>query len=313
MFYVSCFCFLRYHAPTPNRSPHMPTIAFIGAGNMAEAIARGLLRAALYQASEIFATDPNPDRQRLFNEDLGVRCEADCQKSAAKADIIILAVKPFIIAEALQQIAPVMKPTALVISIAAGISTKFIEQSLITSKPSGSQTLRPSDPQPLSPSDPSPKPRIIRVMPNTPMLVGKGMSALAKGAHASEHDLITAERIFSAAGKTVRVPEESMDAVTALSGSGPAYIFFLTEALTQAGVSAGLTELQAGQLARETVIGAAALLEQSKDTPAELRRKVTTPNGTTQAAIESLQSNNFQTIITQALAAAAKRSKELGK
>jgi pyrroline-5-carboxylate reductase len=267
----------------------MPTIAFIGAGNMAEAIARGILRATLYQRSDVFAADPNSDRQRLFNEDLHVTCTADAKDAAAKADVLILAVKPFIMSEALAQIAPAIKPNAVIISIAAGISCAFIEKELGN------------------------KPRVIRVMPNTPMLAGKGMSALAMGANASEQDLIAAERIFSAAGKTVRVPEASLDAVTALSGSGPAYIFYLTEALAKAGVAAGLTELQAGQLARETVIGAAALLAQSKDSPEELRRKVTTPNGTTQAAIETMQAGDFVGLMTRAIAVAAKRSKELGK
>jgi pyrroline-5-carboxylate reductase len=270
----------------------MPTIAFIGAGNMAEAIARGILRATLYQRSDVFAADPNPDRQRLFIEDLRVTCTADAKDAAANADVIILAVKPFIMSQALTQIAPALKPNAVIISIAAGISCAFIEKELAQS---------------------GNKPRVIRVMPNTPMLAGKGMSALALGANASEQDLITAERIFSAAGKTVRVPEASMDAVTAVSGSGPAYIFYLTEALAKAGVAAGLTELQAGQLARETVIGAAALLAQSKDSPEDLRRKVTTPNGTTQAAIETMQAGDFEGLMTKAIAAAAKRAKELGK
>jgi pyrroline-5-carboxylate reductase len=269
----------------------MPTIAFIGAGNMAEAIARGILRATLYQRSDVFAADPNADRQRLFNEDLRVPCTADPKEAAARADVVVLAVKPFIMSEAVAQIAPALKPDALIISIAAGISCAFIEKELASAG----------------------KPRVVRVMPNTPMLAGKGMSALARGANASEQDLITAERIFAAAGKTVRVPESAMDAVTALSGSGPAYIFYLTEALAKAGAAAGLTELQASQLARETVIGAAALLSQSKDSPEELRRKVTTPNGTTQAAIETMQSGDFEGLMTRAIAAAARRAKELGK
>ncbi len=270
----------------------MPTIVFIGAGNMAEAIARGLIRSGLYQPSEIRATDPNPERQRLFADDLGISCDGDCQKATAQSDIVILAVKPFIMADALAQLAPELDPDALIISIAAGVSCNFIEHSL-----GGGEFGH----------------HVIRVMPNTPMLAGKGMSALARGAHASEADLIAAERIFASAGKTVRVPESAMDAVTAVSGSGPAYVFYLAEALTHAGIAAGLTEAQAAQLARETVIGAAALLDQSKDSPAELRRKVTTPNGTTQAAIESLQANNFQSLMTKAIAAATKRSKELGK
>jgi len=143
--------------------------------------------------------------------------------------------------------------------------------------------------------------------------VGKGISALCRGTSATEHDLIAAERIFSAGGKTVRITEDLIDAVTGVSGSGPAYIFYMTECLTQAGITAGLSELQASQLARQMVIGAAALLEQSKDSPAELRRKVTTPKGTTQAAIETMQAGNFGDLMTQAVLAATKRSKELGK
>jgi pyrroline-5-carboxylate reductase len=276
----------------------MATIGFIGAGNMAEAIARGLLRQAVYQPSDIRATDPNPERQRLFNDDLGISCSEECTKAAAGSDIVILAVKPFVMAEALQQVGPMMRVGALVISIAAGISSKFIEETLA----SGAGAVMPGGGV-----------RVVRVMPNTPMLVGKGMSAIARGRFASEHDLIAAERIFSAGGATVRIPEELMDAVTAVSGSGPAYIFYMTEALAQAGLAAGLTEAQAAQLARQTVIGAAELLAQSKDTPAELRRKVTTPKGTTQAAIEIMQGADFAGLMTRAVAAAAKRAKELGR
>jgi len=266
----------------------MSIIAFIGAGNMAEAIARGIFNAGVYKPSDILAADPSADRQRLFN-DLNIRCVTDPAEIVPQADIVILATKPFVLADVLRQLKPQLKSDVLIISIAAGISAKFIGDTLGGNR------------------------RVIRVMPNTPMLVGKGMSALAGGRFATEDDLIVAERIFAAAGKTLRVEESAMDAVTAVSGSGPAYVFFLTEAMAKAGVTLGLTEQQASQLARETVIGAAALLERSKDAPDELRRKVTTPNGTTHAAIESMQKQNFADIITQALTAAAKRSKEMGK
>ncbi len=267
----------------------MSTLAFIGAGNMAEAIARGLLRSALYAPGDLRACDPSPERQRLFAEDLHVATSADCVAAAKDAHILLLAVKPYVMGEALEALKAASRPDALFISIAAGISTRFIETAL------GDQR------------------RVIRVMPNTPMLVGKGMSALSKGAHATDADLIVAEKIFDAGGRTVRLPESALDAVTALSGSGPAYIFLLTEALAQAGVEAGLPASEAAHLARQTVVGAAALLEESKDSPAELRRKVTTPNGTTQAAVESLQQAGFQSLMTAAVAAAAKRSRELGK
>ena len=271
--------------------PSMPTIGFIGAGNMAEAIARGLLRTATYQAGDICATDPDAGRQRLFADELGIGCGGDCGK-AAGADIVILAVKPFVMADALAQIKGAVKAEALLISIAAGISTKFIEEGLGGAAKGA---------------------RVVRVMPNTPMLVGKGVSALCRGSLASEHDVIAAERIFAAGGKTVRVTEDLMDTVTAVSGSGPAYVFYLTECLAAAGAAAGLTALQAEQLARQTIIGAAALLEQSKDTPAELRRKVTTPKGTTQAAIETMEAGDFGGMMKRAVEAAKRRSKELGK
>lgn len=271
----------------------MPTIGFIGAGNMAEAIARGLLRSGLCQPSDIRATDPNPDRQRLFMEDLGISCDADCERAAAGSDVVILAVKPFVMGEVLQEIGGTLQAEALIISIAAGISCKFIEGAL----GGGGEFPR----------------RVVRVMPNTPMLAGKGMSALAAGSHASHEDLVLADRLFAAAGKTIRVEESQMDAVTAVSGSGPAYVFLLAEALAEAGKAAGLSEGHAAQLARETVIGAAALLDQSKDSPGELRRKVTTPKGTTQAAVETLQGGGFMDLLVKAVAAAAKRSSELGK
>jgi pyrroline-5-carboxylate reductase len=270
----------------------MPTIGFIGAGNMAEAIARGLLRTAAYQPSDIRATDPNPDRRQLFSDELQIPCGGDCGPAAA-ADVVILAVKPFIMADVLAQIKPSLSPSALLISIAAGISSRFIEQTLAVG--GGFQA------------------RVVRVMPNTPMLVGKGISALCRGSAATERDLITAEQIFSAGGKTVRVTEALIDAVTAVSGSGPAYVFYLAETLAQAGVAAGLSDFQSAQLARQTIIGAAALLEQSGDTPEELRRKVTTPKGTTQAAIETMQAGNLGELMKRAVLAAAQRSKELGK
>lgn len=267
----------------------MPTIGFIGAGNMAEAIARGLLRSAMVQPSDIRASDPNAERQRLFNDELGIACAGDCAVTAAASDIVVLAVKPYVMGEALAEIKPHAKGGALFISIAAGISCKFIEAAL------GGTA------------------RVIRVMPNTPMLAGRGMSALARGTHATDQDMSDAERIFAAAGRTVRVEETMMDAVTAVSGSGPAYVFYLAEALAAAGAKAGLDAGQASLLARETIIGAAMLLEQSKDAPAELRRKVTTPGGTTQAAIETMQAKGFEQMMIDAIVAAAKRSKEMGK
>ena len=266
-------------------------LGFIGAGNMAEAIARGVLRSALYAPSQVIAADPAPERRAVF-ADLGVNAVADTAQAAANSDILILAVKPQMIDAAVAQIRPALAPGTLVISIIAGLSAAYLEGALATG---GAQL------------------RIIRVMPNTPMLVGAGMTALSRGTHATDADLAAAEAIFVSGGKVVRVDEAQMDAVTALSGSGPAYIFLLTEAMAAAGAKLGLTEQHAATLARQTVVGAAKLLAESKDAPAELRRKVTSPKGTTQAAIESFEGQHFAQVVLAAMSAAATRSKELGK
>lgn len=267
-------------------------IGFIGAGNMAEAIARGLLRAGLYRAEEICAADPDAERQRFFRDELGVACFGTPAEVAGRAETLILAVKPYVVAEALAQMLPALQKTSVLISIAAGISTRFIEQAA-----GGDAAQR----------------RVIRVMPNTPMLVGKGMSAIAAGQFATGGDVFLAERIFGAGGRTLRVDEAALDAVTGVSGSGPAYVFYLCEILAAAGAKVGLPDEQAALLARQTIIGAAAMLEAAKESPAELRRKVTTPNGTTQAAIETLQAGDLQGLLARAVAAATKRSQELGK
>ncbi len=265
------------------------SLGFIGAGNMAEAIARGVIRSGLFRADQIQASDPSPARRAVFVDDLGIATTEDSGAVAAAAQIVILAVKPQVITEALEQISPKLGTDTLVISIAAGISCAYIESKL------------------------APGTRVVRVMPNTPMLVGAGISGIAKGTKAIDADVITAERIFRAGGKTVRIAETQMNALTALSGSGPAYVFYLVEALAAAGVKVGLSESDSKTLARETVIGAAQLLDQSSDAPEELRRKVTSPGGTTQAAIETLQAGDFIGLMSNALAAAERRGKELGK
>jgi pyrroline-5-carboxylate reductase len=265
------------------------SLGFIGAGNMAEAIARGVIRAGLYLPAQIQAADPAPARRALFNDDLRVQCGENCADVAESSQIIILAVKPQVMTDALAQIKAKIASDTLIISIAAGISCAFIESNL------------------------SPGARVIRVMPNTPMLVGAGISGIARSTAATDADVIAAEQIFRAGGDTLRIPESQMNALTALSGSGPAYIFYLAEAMAAAGVAAGLSEQDSKQLARQTVIGAAELLKQSPDDPAELRRKVTSPGGTTQAAIETLQAGDFIGLMSKAIAAADRRGKELGK
>jgi pyrroline-5-carboxylate reductase len=264
-------------------------LAFVGAGNMAEAIARGILRAALYRADELGAADPSPQRRALFSSDLQVACGEDSAAAVAGAGAVLLAVKPQMMGAALAQIRSALGAKALVISIAAGITTGYIESQL------------------------APGTRVVRVMPNTPMLVGEGVSGLCKGAHATDDDLLLAERIFAAGGKTARVNEAQMNAVTAVSGSGPAYVFYLVEAMAAAGEKLGLSADEAMLMARQTVIGAARLMEQSTDAAAELRRKVTSPGGTTQAAIETLQAADFVGVMARAIEAAEQRGRALAK
>jgi pyrroline-5-carboxylate reductase len=193
-------------------------------------------------------------------------------------------------ADVLAKLAADLAPETLVISIAAGISSNFIEKHLGAAA----------------------RWRVIRVMPNTPMLVGQGMAALCKGTHATSEDGAAARRIFECAAQVIEVPESLMDAVTAVSGSGPAYLFYLVEQMIRAGTDLGLSEPDARLLASQTVAGAAAMLLASDDAPAELRRKVTSPGGTTQAAITHLDDKAVGQSIVEAVKAAAARSKELG-
>jgi len=253
------------------------TIAFLGAGNMAEALIRGLLAAKIVPAAQIIAHDIRTDRLEELRKTFGIRT------GKPEADIIILAVKPQQMNAALSDI----KPAGLFISIAAGITTAQIEKEL------------------------GGRPRVIRAMPNTPALVGAGAAAIAAGKFALLDDLASAETILQAVGTVVRVEEKDLDAVTALSGSGPAYIFLVAEALIAAGIAEGLAPVIAQRLAFQTVLGAALLLREGKDGPAELRRKVTSPGGTTEAAVAVLLAQKLPEIFVEAVTAAAKRSRQL--
>ncbi len=265
-------------------------LGIIGAGNMAEAIVRGVIGAGVYLPQQVFAADPSPQRLDLFRNELGVRTSDDNSEVAERSRVLLLSVKPQQMKVALEQIRSALRSDTLLISIAAGISTSFIENVLSDRRA-----------------------RVIRCMPNTPMLVGAGMAALCAGAHATDDDLEQAKRIFSSAAEVITVPEVHMDAVTAVSGSGPAYIFFLVEQMIAAGVSLGLEEDQARQLACQTALGAARMLVQGSDSAAELRRKVTSPNGTTHAAITHLEAGGWPTITLEAIRAAARRSAELAQ
>jgi pyrroline-5-carboxylate reductase len=258
------------------------TIGFIGVGNMAEALIRGLLDKQVLPATQIIANDIRPGRLAELHQKFGIRTD-----NASEADIIIFAVKPQQMSAALSTLHA--QPSKLFISVAAGITTDRIERAL------GGQ------------------PHVVRVMPNTPALVGAGAAALAKGRYATDDDLATAETIMNAVGITARVAEDQLDAVTALSGSGPAYVFYVTEAMTQAGVAQGLPAELAHKLAVQTVAGAGKLMTETGDEPGKLREKVTSPGGTTEAALKVMSERKLMEIFNDAIAAATKRGWELSR
>jgi pyrroline-5-carboxylate reductase len=263
-------------------------LGIIGAGNMAEAILRGVLGANVLPHGAIVASDTSAARRKHVFNTLGVECVADSAVPAG-CPRVLLAVKPQVMAEVLDGIAGAVAAEALVISIAAGVTTRFIDERL------------------------GGRGRIVRVMPNTPMLVGAGMSALAPGPRAAEDDIAWARRLFSASGQTAVVAEELMDAVTAVSGSGPAYFFYLIEAMIEAGVAEGLDRDVAAALAAQTCAGSARLLSETGERAEVLRAKVTSPGGTTQQAVSSMEADGVKEALVRAVRAAAERSRELGK
>ncbi len=295
-------------------------LAFIGAGNMAEAIARGVIAAGLIGGGRMIAADPVAARRQVF-DGLGAATTADNAAAARSAARLLLAVKPQHMNDVLAELAGAVSPDALVISIAAGVSTAKIEAGLAGQVPERSPAgFPPPDPNQSPPAPmpnaqcPMPAFRVVRVMPNTPMLVGCGMSGLARGRHASDADLDWARRLFEAAGETVVLADEDLiNAVTAVSGSGPAYFFYLIEWMVAAGVDEGLHPEDALKLAAQTCAGAAKLLAESGEDPRELRRRVTSPGGTTQAAVDLLDARGVAEAIRDAVRAAAARSRELGK
>jgi pyrroline-5-carboxylate reductase len=264
-------------------------LGFIGAGNMAEALARGILGGRLLEARQMIASDPDKGRRELFEDDLKIPTTTDNPAVIEQAPVIVIAVKPQVFDKAVAPLGSLFGPKKLLISICAGLSTKHIEDAVAAGT------------------------RVVRAMPNTPMLVNRGMSAVCAGKNARPADVAKAQRLLGAAGQVIRVPEELMNAVTAVSGSGPAYFFYLAELLAAAGVKVGLSEDDARLLARVTFEGAARLLAESAEGPQELRRRVTSPGGTTEAAIKTFESLGFAKIVDAAVAAARDRGRELGR
>ena len=263
-------------------------IAVIGGGKMGGVIIGGIVSHKLAAAGDVTVADKVKECLKALKEIHGVVVTEDNKKAAKKADVVVLAVKPQDMAGVLQEIDPVIDNKKLLLSIAAGISTGFIEGHLRDGI------------------------RVIRVMPNAPALISEGVAALARGKNASENDLELARLIFNALGITVVVKEELMDAVTGLSGSGPAYVFVIIEALTDAGVRMGLSRDVALKLSAQTVMGAAKLCLQGDRHPAELKDMVTSPGGTTIAGLKALEEGKIRATLMAAVEAATLRSKELG-
>ncbi len=264
-------------------------LGFIGGGNMAEAMIRGLLKAQLLGPQEILASDVTAERLTYLQQTFGIRTSRDNAEVAGKADIVLFAVKPQIMSPVLDGLLDVITEQKLLISIAAGISTRLIAEKF------------PG------------KVRVIRVMPNTPALVLEAASALAPGAAATPEDLELAKRLFAAVGKVVVVEETLMDAVTGLSGSGPAYIFLIIDALSDAGVKVGLSRKVAQLLAAQTVLGAARMVLETHKHPGELKDMVTSPGGTAIAGLHTLEAGGLRTTLINAVEAATRRSMELGR
>ena len=264
-------------------------LGILGAGTMAEAIVRGILTRRFLDKKQILAADVASARREFFARELGVQAVADNSGVARQSRVLLLCVKPQQMQAALAGIGAVMNPQTLVISIAAAVTTAFIEENL-----GASQSWR-----------------VVRTMPNTPLLVGEGTVAICAGSHATAADLAYTRRLFQTAAQVIELPEDKMNAVTAMSGSGPAYFFYLVEQMIRAGVQLGLTSEQSRFLAVRTAQGAAKMLEKSADSPEELRRKVTSPGGTTQAAMAHLETQHAADAIVGAIVAAHRRGEEL--
>ncbi len=264
------------------------TIAFLGAGNMAEALVKGLLRAHVADPGEIICSDRAEERGPELIERYAIQFTRSNLEAAQRADIVVLSVKPQIMNKLLDEVAPALNDRKLVISIAAGVPIAAIERKV------GHGV------------------RIVRTMPNTPALVGAGATALSPGEHATQDDLRQARKLFDAVGKSVVVDEPLLDAVTGLSGSGPAYIFLVIEALSDAGVKVGLPRAVAQELAAQTVLGSAKLLIETKEHPGRLKDQVTSPGGTAIAGLHTLEGGGLRTTLMDAVEAATNRSRELG-
>jgi len=263
------------------------TVAILGAGVMGETLLSGLLRAGR-RAEDLMVGEKRRDRADELEQRYGVAVVGNVE-AAQKADTLALVVKPQDMGDLLAQIAPTVRAGQLVVSLAAGITTSFIESRLAEGV------------------------AVVRVMPNTAALVDEGMAAMSPGSHCDESHLAEAEALMASTGRVIRVPEKQQDAVTAVSGSGPAYLFFVVESMIEAGVHLGLPRSTATELVVQTVVGSAKLLRETGEHPTVLRERVTSPGGTTAAAVRQLEDHKVRAAFLSALEAARDRSRDLAE
>ena len=269
--------------------PETLKIGFLGAGKMATALAKGFVRAGLSKANQIIASDPVEGARAAFAKETGAKTTTSNVEVAKFANILVLAVKPGNVSELLEEIRSTFSEKHLLISIAAGVPIAKMEASLGNS------------------------PRVIRVMPNTPALVGASATAFALGKAATKADGELAQKLFSSVGIAYQLKESLLDAVTGLSGSGPAYVFMTIEALSDGGVAAGLPRDVATQLAAQTVFGSAKMLLETGLHPGVLKDQVTSPGGTTIEGLHELEKGQIRAAFISAVRAATDKSKKLGQ
>jgi len=262
-------------------------IGFIGGGNMAEAMIKGLL-AGSFPADKIMASEPSELRREHLLEAFGIQLAGNNLELMESCDIVFLSIKPQIAVEVLEEVSGVYSDDKLIISILAGVTTGAIEKFFQGA------------------------PRVVRVMPNTPALVGEAASAICRGHYANQDDLAVVKQLFELVGKVQMIDERQMDAATGLSGSGPAYIYTVIEALADGGVREGLRRDIAHALAVQTVVGAALMVRETGEHPAILRDQVCSPGGTAITGVSTLEKNGLRTTLMEAVSASAARSRELG-
>jgi pyrroline-5-carboxylate reductase len=264
-----------------------PSVAILGAGAMGEVLADGLVRAG-WEAADLVLCARREERRKQVEEATGVSCVLDPAAALAGRDVVVVAVKPGDVPGLLSQIEGAVEPGQVIVTLAAGVPTSLYERTL------GEVP-------------------VVRAMPNTPAQISAAITVIARGHHADEDALAAAVAVLSAVGETVTLDEHLLDAVTAVSGTGPAYVFLLAEALVEAAIREGLPWHAAEQLVEQTMRGAGMLLAQVDLTPARLRAQVTSPGGTTAAAMHVLEERGFRAVVEDAVRAAAQRSRELGE